>query len=193
MEYIGEHLLPGKIGHLLVTLAFVTSLLACLAYFLATQRRHLSEATNWQRIGRTAFTIHGLSIFGVIGIIFYIMIQQYYEYQYVWAHVSEDLPMSYILSAFWEGQEGSFLLWMFWHIILGGLLIWKAREWEAPVLSSLSLIQFFIVSMIFGAYFYFGNTSFRIGSSPFFTPTRCNGCTDICQSGLCNSHQRPRP
>ncbi len=34
MEYIGEHLLPGKIGHFFLLLSFVASLLAMIAYFL---------------------------------------------------------------------------------------------------------------------------------------------------------------
>ena len=50
------------------------------------------------------------------------MVNQYYEYQYVQAHVSEDLPFKYIFSAFWEAGS-SFLLWMFWHVILGLVLM----------------------------------------------------------------------
>ncbi len=167
MEYIGEHLLPGKIGHLLIVLAFTSSLLAGLAYYFATQRHALDEAVGWRRIGRIAFSLHGLGILGAIGVIFYIMLKQYYEYQYVWAHVSEELPFRYIFSAFWEGQEGSFLLWMFWHVILGWVLMKKAGEWEAPVIAVLSLVQLFIISMIVGIHFNFGESTFRLGGSPF--------------------------
>ena len=74
--------------------------------------------------------------------------------------------MKYIFSAFWEGQEGSFLLWMFWHIILGFILIRTAKEWESPVMSILSLVQFFIGTMIVGLYIYIGDTEYKIGSNP---------------------------
>ena len=167
MEYIGEHLLPGKIGHFFLLLSFVTSLLATIAYFFATQRRATKEENGWKNIGRIAFSIHGIGVFVVVGTIFYIMINQYYEYHYVWEHVSEDLPMKYIFSAFWEGQEGSFLLWMFWHVVLGFVLMFTAKSWEAPVLSTISFVQFFITSMIIGVYIGFGGEEIKIGSNPF--------------------------
>jgi len=62
------------------------------------------------------------------------MSQFYYEYQYVQAHVSDDLPMRYILSAFWEGQEGSFMLWMMWHAVLGTFIWKKDTKWEAKTI-----------------------------------------------------------
>ncbi|MEL6863769.1 MAG: cytochrome c biogenesis protein CcsA [Bacteroidota bacterium] len=167
MEYIGEHLLPGKFGHLFVVLGFVSSILAVLAYFYATERRESDQYRSWRNIGRMAYSVHGFSVFAVIAIIFYMMINQYFEYQYVWAHVDDELPFRYIFSAFWEGQEGSFLLWMFWHVVLGILLMFSAKQWEAPVMAVIALIQVFIGSMILGLHFYFGDFLLKIGSSPF--------------------------
>ncbi|MFK7932298.1 MAG: cytochrome c biogenesis protein CcsA [Saprospiraceae bacterium] len=167
ISYIGEHLLPGNLGHAAIVLNFVMSLLGMVAYALAANNRHDEiKANGWRFIGRSAFVIHGLSVFAVIGIIFYIMYQQYYEYQYVWAHVSEDLPLKYILASFWEGQEGSFLLWMFWHVILGFVLMGTAKKWESPVMSVLASIQLWIGSMILGLYFGFGEEAVKIGSNP---------------------------
>jgi cytochrome c-type biogenesis protein CcmF len=166
IQYIGENLVPGQIGHLAIVLAFVSSLLGTVAYFFATHRQEQPEYQQWRSIGRSAFLMHGLSIFTVIGVIFYVMVNQFYEYQYVWAHVSEDLPFKYIFSAFWEGQEGSFLLWMFWHVVLGVVLMITAKDWEAPVMSVISLIQVFIVSMILGLYIGLGEEAVKIGSNP---------------------------
>lgn len=167
IQYVGEHLVPGYIGQAAIMLGFSAALLAAVAYFFATQKRDkVAEANNWLRIGRWSFLIHGIAIFTLIGTMFYVMINQYYEYQYVQAHVSEDLPMKYIFSAFWEGQEGSFLLWMFWHIVLGMVLMGTAKKWEAPTLSVVSLVQVFIGSMILGVYVGFGDDPTRIGSNP---------------------------
>ncbi|MEL7020088.1 MAG: cytochrome c biogenesis protein CcsA, partial [Bacteroidota bacterium] len=167
INYIGEHLWPGRIGHAAIVLSFVMSLLGVIAYAMATQKRaDTALANSWRRVGRSAFVLHGLGVLSVIGIIFFIMHQQYYEYQYVWAHVSEDLPIEYILAAFWEGQEGSFLLWMFWHVILGFVLMGTAKRWESPVMSVLSSIQLWIGSMILGLYFGFGEEAFKLGSNP---------------------------
>ena len=144
IQYIGEHLLPGKLGHLAIITAFVTSIFGAYAYYMATKwSTELDKAQSWKRLGRGAFVVHSASIFSVIGILFYLMVNQYFEYQYVWSHVSEELPMRYIFSAFWEGQEGSFLLWMFWHSVLGLILMGTAKKWEAPTLSIMNLVQFF--------------------------------------------------
>jgi cytochrome c-type biogenesis protein CcmF len=166
IQYVGEHLWPGRLGHLAIILGFVSGILACLAYFFGTQRRHLPEAARWKNIGRASFSIHGLSVFMIIGLVFYVMINRYYEYQYAQSHVSDDLPFRYIFSAFWEGQEGSFLLWMFWHVVLGMVLIVTAKKWESPVMSVLSAIQVFLLSMILGLYIHVGGDPVRIGSNP---------------------------
>ncbi|HFA51092.1 MAG TPA: cytochrome c assembly protein [Bacteroidetes bacterium] len=163
IQYINEHLLYKNLGHFAIILGFVMSLLAAAGYFFATQNRKKESYISWRRIGRVAFSIHGLSIFTIIGLIFSAMVNKYFEYQYVQLHVSEDLPMRYIFSAFWEGQEGSFLLWMFWHAVLGFILMWKAKEWEAPVLSVLAMVQAFTFTMILGIYIS-GET--KVGSNP---------------------------
>lgn len=160
LNYIGEHLWLGNVGHFLVLLAFISLLCAIWSYAKATNLNDQS----WQKIGRYAYITHGVALLTVIGLIFYAMLNQFYEYKYVWEHVSPDLEKRYMFSAFWEGQEGSFLLWMFWHIILGFFLIRKAKDWESPVMACLSGIQAFLASMIVGVYF---TDTFRVGSSPF--------------------------
>lgn len=164
IQYLGENLIPGRIGHFFIILAFVSAILSAYSFLHALKPG--SVAAGWKKIGRISFIIHGISIFSVIGILFYLMAHQRYEYQYVWAHVNDELPGKYIFAAFWEGQEGSFLLWMFWHVVLGFILIWKAKDWENPVLGILSLVQIFIVSMILGLQFYFGTKGFKLGSNP---------------------------
>ncbi len=161
IAYIGEHLLPGRLGQFLIVAGLVSAILS----FLSFRKSALHPADrSWLRLSRIAWGIHTFSILSVIGLIFYLMIQQRYEYRYVWDHVSADLPLKYIFSAFWEGQEGSFLLWMFWHVVLGITVILTARRWEPGVMTWLSLVQVILVSMIAGIYF---ADDFKMGSSPF--------------------------
>ncbi len=161
IQYIGEHLLPGQLGHFFLVTALVSALLTMLAY---RKRVLLPEDPSWLRIARISWGIHAFAILSVIGLVFYIMVNQMYEYNYAWHHVSDDLPMKYIFSAFWEGQEGSFLLWMFWHVVLGSVVVFTAKRWEAGVMTWLSLVQIILVSMIAGIYF---ADDVRLGSSPF--------------------------
>lgn len=164
IQYIGEHLWPGTLGHALVVLAFISALFSGISYLRHTNLKESPDATSWKRLGRIGFIVHFLSIFGVIGLIFFMMINHYYEYNYVFEHVSDHLPMQYIFSAFWEGQEGSFLLWMFWHVVLGAILLRTAGRWEGPVLAVINLVQLILVSMILGVYI---SGSIKIGVSPF--------------------------
>ena len=163
MEYIGEHLLPGKFGHLFAVLSFVAALLSTFAYFLATQRRQTEQSEGWRNLGRFGFLLHGIAVAGIIGSLFYILTGKMYEYQYAWANISDDLPTRYVFSAFWKEQQGSFLLWSFWHIALGIVLILRGGKWETPVLTVVALAETVIASMILGLYF----GDFRLGASPF--------------------------
>ena len=164
--YVNENLLPGQIGHAFILLGFVAALLSTIAYYFSTQNqiKGLDQEESWRNIGRIGFGLHGLSVFGVIGVMFFVMVNKHYEYWYAFEHVSNDLSMRYIFSAFWEGQEGSFLLWMFWHVVLGGILIWRAKKWEAPTLAVIALVETFLASMILGLYF--GPDDLKIGSNP---------------------------
>ena len=162
IQYIGEHLIFGQIGYFVIILGFVAALFSSVAYFFATNNEDTSEYGSWRKLGRIGFTTHGIAIYTTIALTFYIMLQKYYEYSYVFEHVSDDLPFRYIFSAFWEGQEGSFMLWMFWHIFLGAIIMFKAGKWEAPVLSVLMAIEAFITSMILGLYI----GVYKIGSNP---------------------------
>ena len=163
MQYIGEHLLPGQLGHLLVVLSFVAALLASISFFLATQRRDTAQEKSWRNLGRYAYLLHGLATIGIIGTLFWILTNKMYEYQYAWANISDDLPTRYVFSAFWKEQQGSFLLWSFWNIVLGIVLMFRAGKWETPVLTVIAVAETFIASMLLGLYF----SDFRLGASPF--------------------------
>lgn len=161
MEYVGEHLWIGKIGHVFVICSFVFALLSSISYFLGS--RENEQAESWKRIGRISFRIHGLSVFGIVAVLFIMLMNHYFEYEYVWHHSNKEMPMRYILSCFWEGQEGSFLLWSFWHVVIGLILQRRSKEWEAPVMTSISLVQAFLASMLLGIFI----LEHRIGSNPF--------------------------
>ncbi|HMS68042.1 MAG TPA: cytochrome c biogenesis protein CcsA [Saprospiraceae bacterium] len=167
MSYAGETLWIGYACRLLIIAGFVAAIMGSLSYFLAFQNRAQAALDkSWQRLGHIGAAIHGVSILSLIGLIFFSMITRKYEYNYVFEHVSDDLPMRYILSAFWEGQEGSFMLWMFWHIVLGTIIWFTDKKWRVPVLSVLLLVEVCLNSMILGIYLPFTLDDIRIGSNP---------------------------
>ena len=162
IQYLGEHLLPGQLGNLFLVLSFTAALLSSIAYYFASNQNKL-ENNSWHKMGRIAFYIHGFSVVAVMITLFYIIFNHYFEYQYAWQHSSKALPVRYMMSCFWEGQEGSFLLWSIWHVVLGFILIKKAGKFEAPVMTIFSTVQVFLSSMLLGIYIF----DYHLGSNPF--------------------------
>ncbi|WP_449438754.1 hypothetical protein [Pedobacter steynii] len=142
IQFIGETLLPGKVGQFFIVLAFAASLLSTISYFFATQNKDFADQ-SWKRIGRISFLINWLSVIGIGSTLFFLILNHYNEYYYVYSHSSKELPVYYIVSAFWEGQEGSFWLWAFWQSLLGVILMWKARSWENSVMTVVAFSQAF--------------------------------------------------
>lgn len=155
--------LVGQIGHLLIIISFVSAVLTSLAYFFAVREPKLEK--SWKNFARKAFYLHAFSVVASVVALFNIIYGHYYEYHYAWNHSSNDLPTHYMISCFWEGQEGSFLLWIFWHAILGTIFIQVNKFWEAPAMTIIMAVQAFLSSMILGVVIPF--IDFKIGTSPF--------------------------
>lgn len=160
VNYVGENLLPGQIGQFFVVLSFGAALLSFISYVFATK---FPEEKSWKKIGRIGFWLNASSIVVIGSVLFYIIYSHLFEYHYAYAHSSMTLPTHYIISSFWEGQEGSFWLWMFWQVVIGIILIFKAKSWESPVMTFVMLCQVFLASMLLGIEVF----GIRIGSSPF--------------------------
>jgi len=159
------HTTVGNLGHLFVILSFVTSLVATGAYLRAAlEPADLTTSSDWRRLARASLYVHAASVVGIVVCLYWIVYNHYFEYHYAWSHSSRALPTHYMISSFWEGQEGSFLLWLFWNAVLALVLINTNRKWEAPMMTVFGLVQAFLASMILGVVF--GDT-FKVGSSPF--------------------------
>lgn len=162
MEYAGEHLLPGQIGHFFILVSLVASLTAAFAYFKAVQSTP-DQKDGWIKLARISFYAQAFSVLVIFAALFHILYHHLFEYKYAWQHTSLSLEFKYIMSAFWEGQEGSTLLWTFWQSMLGLIVIRREKQWEAPVMSIVSFAQFFLATMIVGIYV----LGVKVGSNPF--------------------------
>ena len=154
-------MLPGQLGHFFILLSLVSSLGATVAYFLHVQSKDALQKTGWRKLARIFFLTEVLSVFFIFSILYYIISNHYFEYKYAWQHSSRSLEAKYLLSCFWEGQEGSFLLWSVWHCVLGLVVIWKEKQWEGPVMAVISFAQFLLATMLVGFSF------IKVGSNPF--------------------------
>lgn len=161
IEFIGEHLLPGKIGQFFIVLSFSSALLAAISYYFHSVKGNADN--SWQKIARIAFSLNIVSVVGIGACLFYIIYNHLFEYHYAWAHSSTTLPVYFIISSFWEGQEGSFWLWMFWQSVLATVVVFRGKSWESPVMTVVMISQAFLASMLLGVEVF----GARFGSSPF--------------------------
>ncbi len=161
IKYLGEHLFPGGFGDFFVWLGFGTAILATVFYWLTFYRR--DARNHFVRFARISYLIHAFSLMMVASALYYLIFKHYFEYSYVWQYSSKELPLKYIISCFWAGQEGSFLVWALAQAIIGLVLMKISRNWETAVMIIFSLSQAFVTSMLLGVKI-FGTA---IGSSPF--------------------------
>lgn len=152
----------GNFGHLMTIVAFVSALVTAYAYSQYFQSNEI-EKTSWRNFSRISFYIHGISSVLIAFSLFEIIYNHRFEYFYAYSHSSKALPIHYMISSFWEGQEGAFILWIFWNVMLGLTLIHTNKFWEAPVMVVFALVQAFLVSMILGVQI----GDLKLGSSPF--------------------------
>ena len=165
-QFVGENLRPGQLGHFFVILSFVAALFSAFSYFRSAQSeiKDPDGSRSWLLLGRNGFIFHTAGIWGIFLALYYIIANHLFEYNYAFQHSSRALPMNYLLSCFWEGQEGSFMLWAFWHTVLGIVVMKTGKALESRVMTIVALVQVALASMLLG--FHFG-PELKIGSTPF--------------------------
>ena len=165
-NFLDEHLFPGQIGNFLTILSLVASLVATYSFARAFFSKEISLQAQWEKLAKIAFIIESVSVFSCFVVLFYIISNHLFEYKYAYTHSDKNLPYQYLLSCFWEGQEGSFLLWSFWHCVLGLVLLATKKKWGSSfsgVMMILNFVQFCLATMIVGLYIF----EMKLGSSPF--------------------------
>lgn len=157
--YINEQLWPGIMGHFFVIAAFVSAIIGAAAYWLHESR----SESRWLKLARWNFYVHAISVLAIVVLMLVILFGHRYEYRYAFDHLNNAMPLKYMLSCLWEGQEGSFILWIFWHATLSLWILKSGKEWESRVMAVILGVQAFLTSMLIGVYF----GDFQFGADPF--------------------------
>lgn len=142
----------GHLGEFFTALAMASAAVSSISFFVA-EKSDTIEKNKWEKLAKGGWWAHILGVLGVIITLFYLIYSHDYRYHYVWEHSSNELPIHFMISCYWEGQEGSFLLWIFWHSVLGSILIIRAGEWRNLVLSVIASVQMILCTMILGTYY----------------------------------------
>ncbi|PYQ67018.1 MAG: hypothetical protein DMF54_05985 [Acidobacteria bacterium] len=109
--------------------ALLFGLASLIAYFRVDRGR-----SDLLPFARGAYAAFATSIVASSAVLLVLLLQHRFDVSYVNSYSSRDLPLHFLISTLWAGQEGSFLLWCFWGALIG-LLVWRsAKEQEAPVM-----------------------------------------------------------
>ena len=132
------------IGVAATAITFIALILSITAYYL---HYRYSEASLLS-LARTSFYVSVGLIFFQAGLLMWGILNHHFEWIYVQSYSSRDLPLYYLISTFWAGQEGTFLLWSMLGSIYGIVLIRNRIKDEALVMSFMLLVQAFIMMIL---------------------------------------------
>ena len=162
ITYIGEHLIPAFIGRGLIYLSLVAGI-ASLFFYIRILKDHEKTDTFNRNMGRFFYSLQTFAIVGVSVTLFYLILNHYFEFAYIFKHSSALMPGKYIVSSFWAGQEGSFLLWALFISTYGIGAMLTARKLEGGVMTVVVIANIILMTMVLGFHF----LGITIGSDPF--------------------------
>ncbi|HPB83517.1 MAG TPA: hypothetical protein PK200_15865, partial [Spirochaetota bacterium] len=132
--HLGAILLYFVLGVLLISLIFQ----------LKSVRGNLFARATSQKL----FYLGGISCFFAAILLLQALIGHDFSITYVYNNTSRDLPLLYLISAFWAGQEGSFLLWLLFLFGIG-IFILRSKDRNEPILMSvITITQIFILLIL---------------------------------------------
>jgi cytochrome c biogenesis factor len=112
----------GTLGRVVILLGFIAAIVSIFSYFRALKSPGLAP------LGRAAFHSTTTMVFITSAALFILILKHQFQYHYVWAYSSTDLPLGLLMSTFYAGQEGSFLLWTLMVAIIGIILLNYTRR-----------------------------------------------------------------
>jgi len=116
-------------GTILMWTALLAGIASTITYWLS-----IREPERWRGPARQSYVLMTFAIVVGSALLMYLLVTHDYRLHYVWAYSDNLLPLHYLISTFWGGQEGSFMLWIFWGVLLGLPLMRFARSYEPRVM-----------------------------------------------------------
>jgi cytochrome c-type biogenesis protein CcmF len=134
-----------NLGELTIWLGLIAICISSGCYWVLNSREDDTLALN---VARYSFT--GFVAFMTLASIFLMLaiLKHEFIYNYVTSYSSRDLPLQYLISSFWAGQEGSFLLWVLLGSWLGIFLMHQTGEMEPQVMFIYNLNNLFLTILL---------------------------------------------
>ncbi|MGE5315878.1 MAG: cytochrome c biogenesis protein CcsA [Acidobacteriota bacterium] len=134
------------VGIVLIYLAMASTLASIISYFLAEK----SGTDLFVQRARLGVYTAGASIVAASVLLMSAILSHDFSYAYVFNYSSRELPLHFLISSFYAGQEGSFLFWTLCSGILSFVLVGSLRKkpMEAPVMAVFLATQLFLLVLL---------------------------------------------
>ncbi|MEK9135814.1 MAG: cytochrome c biogenesis protein CcsA, partial [Bacteroidota bacterium] len=133
------------LGNGLILLALIASVVSTFQYYRATSSNGLStkQGRLWLKIGAVAIAL-------LSALLLALLLQHDFSNGYVYSYSSRDLPLHFLISTFYAGQEGSFLFWVLCSVSLALALMQytRKRKSEAWVMTVFMGVQSFLLLLL---------------------------------------------
>jgi cytochrome c-type biogenesis protein CcmF len=140
-------------GQLTIWIAFFSALGGACFYFLEGKnnlqtREGKSSSPNKQRLSRWFYLIMMATGLTATLILYDALLSHQFQYSYVAHYSSRELPLFYLISAFWAGQEGTFLLWALLVGVMGLIFRKTLRNEDGYAMSVVSGFAAFLYLLL---------------------------------------------
>ncbi len=147
-----------QLGYFLIAAGLIASLISIYFYNLAAGNGNISRSqrrehgalitVNLQK-ARISFyaSVAAISLASVY--LLFLILSHKFQVDYIYRYSSSDLPLGYLISVFWAGQEGSFLFWLLSLTWMGYFMQKSAGTYEARSMIYLNLVQVFFFIILF--------------------------------------------
>jgi cytochrome c-type biogenesis protein CcmF len=135
----------NNLGEVMMELGLVAIGISSIGYLVLCLKADNSLARNMARLSFVGFA---MLVTIACMLLMHFILNHNFLYSYVARYSSRDLPLAYLVSSFWAGQEGSFLLWVLLGAWLGIFLIFKAGDREPQVMLIYNLNNVFLMILL---------------------------------------------
>ena len=131
-----------NVGQLSIWISFLAALGG--AYFFYKEgKQPARQARPVLSLKSTALArrLYGVMMAGAIvasAVLLVLLLTHQFQYSYVAHYSSRSLPVLYLISGFWAGQEGTFLLWALMTGIMGWVFMWRSNTEDGIAMSVVS-------------------------------------------------------
>ena len=132
------------LGITATALTFMALMVSTAAYYIY----HLRQEDSVLKIARYSFYLASSLIIIQTVMLMWGILTHHFEWTYVASYSSRDLPIFYLVSTFWAGQEGTFLLWLLFGVIYGVVILGRKEKNEALIMTFMNLILAYITMIL---------------------------------------------